>query len=119
MLYDMKSEIRSDMQSLTTRMEKLEASPSSQLPPSSGVSGSFFSDILHQAANAVFSQPAITAVPNHLEILDLDLANKNFLWTCVTSAGIPLPLPIDSCCSLHLLVRHMLKLLLRPAQPCN
>ena len=40
MLHDMKSEIRSDMQSLTTRMEKLEASPSSKLPPSSGVSGS-------------------------------------------------------------------------------
>ena len=27
---------------------------------------------------------------------------KNILWTCVTSAGIPLPLPIDSCCSLSL-----------------
>ena len=83
-------------------MEKLEASPSSKLPPSSGVSGPSSRDILNEAANAVFSQPAITAVPNHLEISDLDLANKNILWTCVTSAGIPLPLPIDSCCSLLL-----------------
>ena len=38
MLHEVKSEIRSDMQSLTTVMEKLEASPS-KLPPSSGVSG--------------------------------------------------------------------------------
>ena len=37
-----------------------------------------------------------------IEISDLDLANKNILWTHVTSAGIPLPLPIDSCCSLSL-----------------
>ena len=40
--------------------------------------------------------------PNHLEISDLDLAYKNILWTHVTSAGIPLPLPTDSCCSLSL-----------------
>ena len=83
-------------------MEKLETPPSSKLPPSSGVSGPSSRDILNEAANAVFSQPAITAVPNHLEISDLDLANKNILWTCVTSAGIPLPHPIDSCCSLSL-----------------
>ena len=102
MLHDMKSEIRSDMQSLTTRMEKLEASPSSKLPPSSGVSRPSSRDILNDAANAIFSQSAITAVPNHLEISDLHLANKNILWTRVTSAGIPLPLPIDSCCSLSL-----------------
>ena len=65
MLHDLKSEIRSDMQSLTTRMEKLEASPSSKLAPSSGVSRPSSRDILNEAANAVFSQPAITAVPNH------------------------------------------------------
>ena len=102
MLHDMKSEIRSDMRSLTTRTEKLEASPSSKLPPSSGDSGPSSTDILNEAANAVYSQSAITAVPNHLEISDLDLANKNILWTRVTSAGIPLPLPIDSCYSLSL-----------------
>ena len=38
MLHDMKSEIRSDMQSLTTGTEKLEVSPSFKLPPSSGFS---------------------------------------------------------------------------------
>ena len=102
MLHDVKSEIRSDMRSLTTRTEKLEASPSSKLPPSSGDSGPSSTDILNEAANAVYSQSAITAVPNHLEISDLDLANKNILWTRVTSAGIPLPLPIDSCYSLSL-----------------
>ena len=39
MLHDIKSEIRSDMQLLTARMEKLEASPSSKLPPSSRFRG--------------------------------------------------------------------------------
>ena len=79
MLHDMKSEIRSDMQSLTIRMEQLEASPSSKLPPSSEVSGPSSKDVLNEAANAVFSQTAITAVASHLDISDLDLANKNFL----------------------------------------
>ena len=32
----------------------------------------------------------------------LDLANRNILWTSVTSAGIKIPLPIDSCCSFSL-----------------
>ena len=49
-----------------------------------------------------FGNPAITAVPSHLDISDLDLVNKNMLWTRITSAGIPLPLSLDSCCSLSL-----------------
>ena len=46
--------------------------------------------------------PAVTAIPNHLSIPALDLANKHILWTPITSAGVSLPLPIDSCCSLSL-----------------
>ena len=49
-----------------------------------------------------YSYPAITAIPNHLLIPALDLANKHILWTPITSAGVSLPLPIDSCCSLSL-----------------
>ena len=70
-------------------------------------------DILNEAANAVFSQPAITAVPNHLEISNLDLANKNILWTRDTSAGIPLPLPIDSCCSLSLVSKALAEVIVK------
>ena len=49
-----------------------------------------------------YSYPAITAIPNHVSIPALDLANKHILWTPITSAGVSLPLPIDSCCSLSL-----------------
>ena len=35
----------------------------------------------------------------------LDLANRNILWTSVTSAGIKIPLPIDSCCSISLVTK--------------
>ena len=49
-----------------------------------------------------YSYPAITSIPNHVSIPALDLANKHILWTPITSAGVSLPLPIDSCCSLSL-----------------
>ena len=96
MLTDIKSELHSDMQSLTARIDKLEtlshsASASQNASPQ---------DIFSQAP--AFGNSAITAVPSNLQISDLDLANKNILWTRVTSAGIPLPLPLDSCCSLSL-----------------
>ena len=42
------------------------------------------------------------AIPSHLSILDLDLANKHILWAPITSAGVALPLPLDSCCSFSL-----------------
>ena len=57
-------------------------------------------DFLVQAP--AYSYPAITAIPNHVSIPALDLANKHILWTPITSAGVSLPLPIDSCCSLSL-----------------
>ena len=42
------------------------------------------------------------AIPSHLSISDLDLTNKHILWASITSAGVALPLPLDSCCSLSL-----------------
>ena len=102
-LTDMKSAIqsdihavKSDMQSITSHIEKIEVLPQSALASKSYAP----QDILTKAPQ--FGNPAITAVPSHLDISDLDLVNKNVLWTRITSAGIPLPLPLDSCCSLSL-----------------
>ena len=44
----------------------------------------------------------VNAFPSSVYQLGLDLANQNILWTSVTSAGIKIPLPIDSCCSISL-----------------
>ena len=46
--------------------------------------------------------PAITSLPANLNVLGLDLAKKNILWTKITSAGVSLPLPLDSRCSVSL-----------------
>ena len=96
MLTDIKSELHSHMQSLTARIDKLETLPHS----ASASQNASPQDIFSQAP--AFGNPAITAVPSNLQISDLDLANKNILWTRVTSAGIPLPLLLDSCCILSL-----------------
>ena len=44
----------------------------------------------------------VKAFPSLVRQSGLDLANRNILWTSVTSAGIKIPLPIDSCCSISL-----------------
>ena len=76
---------KSDMQSITSLIEKIEALPQSALSSKSSAP----QDILTKAPQ--FGNPAITAVPSHLDISDLDLVNKNIQWTRITSAGIPLP----------------------------
>ena len=70
------------MQSLTARIDKLETLPHS----ASASQNASPQDIFFQAP--AFGNPAITAVPSNLQISDLDLANKNILWTHVISAGI-------------------------------
>ena len=85
-------------------MEKLERAPVptplvAPLPPAAPNPGSTPDSLLQAPA---YSYPAITAIPNHLLIPALDLANKHILWTPITSAGVSLPLLIDSCCSLSL-----------------
>ena len=82
------------MQSLNTRIDKLETlskSASASEPQSA-------QDILSLAPT--FGNPAIYAVFSNLQISDLDFANKNIPWNRITSADIPLPLPSGSCCSL-------------------
>ena len=98
------SNMHSSLQSLSVRMEKLERPPLPTplvAPPAASNPGSAPGpDFLVQAP--AYSYPAITAIPNHVSIPALDLANKHILWTPITSAGVSLPLPIDSCCSLSL-----------------
>ena len=103
-LTDMKSAIqsdihavKSDIQFITSCIDKIEALPQSALASKCSAP----QDILTKSPQ--FGNPAITAVPSHLDISDLDLVNKNILWTRITSAGISLPLPLDSCCSVSLI----------------
>ena len=78
-------ELRRDLTaSIATEVEKqLPQAPSSQ-------------------ASLVSTQDHITALPSNSQLSELDLADKNILWTKVTSAGVTLPLPLDSCCSVSL-----------------
>ena len=50
----------------------------------------------------IFGMSAITALPTNSQVLAIDLADKNILWTKITSTGISLPLLLDSCCSVSL-----------------
>ena len=50
----------------------------------------------------IFGMPSTTPLTPINNVLDMDLAYKNILWTKITSAGVSLPLPLDSCCSASL-----------------
>ena len=49
--------------------------------------------------------PAIIVIPNSVAV-NLNLTEKHILWTPITSQGIKLPLPIDSCCSISLVSKN-------------
>ena len=50
-----------------------------------------------------FGYPAmVNALPSSVQQSGSDLANRNILLTPVTSTGIKISLPIDSCCSISL-----------------
>ena len=84
-------ELRRDLTaSIATEVEKrLPQTPSSQAN-------------LVTSQDHIYGMPAVTALPSNSQLSDLDLADKNILWTKVTSAGVTLPLPLDSCCSVSL-----------------
>ena len=93
--------MHNSLQSLSARMEKLERPPVPTplvAPPSCPKPRVFPGpDSLLQAP--AYSYPAITAIPNHLSIPALDLANKHILWNPITSAGVsllPSPNPLDA-----------------------
>ena len=79
--------------SLASKAEKVEQA--SQANPT-GPSAS-------QSQGGVYSTPAVVnALPSQPMVTDLNLANRHILWATVTSAGVKLPLPLDSCCSLSM-----------------
>ena len=39
----------------------------------------------------------------NLRLTDFNLVNRQILWAPVTSSGVKLPLPLDSCCSLSMI----------------
>ena len=56
-----------------------------------------------QSQSGVFCSPAVVqAFPSQSQVTELNLANRHILWAPVTSAGVNLPLPLNSCCSLSL-----------------
>ena len=57
----------------------------------------------------------VNAFPSSVHQSGLDLANRNILWTSVTFAGIKIPLPIDSCCSISLVSKKHADLLAKTA----
>ena len=54
----------------------------------------------------LYSMPALSQLPNRINIENFDLANKNILWCPVSSAGVSLPLPLDTCCSVSLVSKQ-------------
>ena len=56
--------------------------------------------------------PATSLAPDSTKISNLDLENRNILWCSVPSAGISLPLPLDTYCSVSLVsIAHADKVL--------
>ena len=80
-------------------MEKVEGQPQA----SSHISGPdpTQAQSLDQELGKTYGLPVV-ALPNHLSLSKLHLGKKNILWTHITFAGVPLPLPLDTCCSLSL-----------------
>ena len=94
------------VESLTERMETIASTnqPVTKVP----------TPVSDKSQAPSFSCPAITTVAsNSPQISELDLANKNILWTPVTSAGVSLPLLLDSCCSLSLVSKEHADLVLQ------
>ena len=50
----------------------------------------------------LYGMPALSQLPSDVKVAYLDLANKNILWCPISSAGVSLPLPLDTCCSVPL-----------------
>ena len=80
---------------MTSSMEKVEGQPMAQFSCPNPQQP----QALHQVLGKTFGMLAI-ALPNHISLSKLQLGKKNILWTPITSAGVPLPLPLDTCCSL-------------------
>ena len=56
--------------------------------------------------DALYGMPAISLPSQGVQISNLDLENRNILWCSVSSAGVALPLPLDTCCSVSLVSKQ-------------
>ena len=54
----------------------------------------------------IFGIPATRSMSSVSPVSAPDLANRNILWTKITSAGVSLPIPLDSCCSVSLVSQN-------------
>ena len=88
-------------QTITTSIQKafdkgFSPSPSASAPPAD----------VSDSQDPLFGMPAVPRPLSLSSVSDLDLANKNILWTKISSAGVSLPLPLDSCCSVSLVSQN-------------
>ena len=74
--------------------KRLPAPPSHPVPSGSS------------AQDPLFGMPAVTPSAPFSSVSALDLAHRNILWTSITSCGVSLPLPLDSCCSVSLVSQN-------------
>ncbi|KAL9952629.1 hypothetical protein ACROYT_G039905 [Oculina patagonica] len=106
--------LRQQLVVLSTRLEKYEAQctekSSTSIP--AGSENQTSTSASRPTPPAAFDQPStstplfrlpVVTIPAHSAKPETQLCQRNILWTSVTSAGEPLPLPLDSCCSVSLL----------------
>ena len=61
---------------------------------------------ISDSQDPLFGMPAMPCPAHVVPVSELDLADKNILWTKISSARILLPLPLDSCCSVTLVSQN-------------
>ena len=82
--------------------KRLTAPPSHSVPSGSS------------AQDPLFGMPAVTPSAPLSSASALDLTHRNILWTSITSCGVSLPLPLDSCCSVSLVCQNHADLVASP-----
>ena len=91
------------VQSLASRLNSID-SVQSKTEKASTSSDATQSSTSSSTSVPVFGLPAVSDVSSQLQNC-LNLSQKNILWCRVESGGIPIPLPIDSCCSVSLVLQ--------------
>ena len=86
------SELLKSIHSLLLSKENVASKPADTTPPS----------LPGGSQDPLYSTPAVSLPPKGIKISNLNLANRNILWCPVSSAGVSLPLPLDTCCSVSL-----------------
>ena len=97
----MSSSLQNLNQTITTSIQKafdkgFSPSPSASAPPAD----------VSDSQDPLFGMPAVPRPLSLSSVSDLDLANKNILWTEISPVGVSLPLPLDSCCSVSLVSQN-------------